>query len=247
VGWFENIDGLGSFGAQQTITTNVNEPLSVFAEDLDSDGDLDVLSASLLDAKIAWYENTDGLGSFGPQQIITSNAGDTIAVYSIDIDGDGDMDVLSASYDDKISWYENTNGQGTFGPLQMITTEASSPRSVFASDIDGDGDVDVLSASSFDDKIAWYENLITLGLDDNSSMNFSVYPNPTNGTLTIESQKKIDQIEVYNQLGQLVYSDIHQYEENKNKIDVSSLSQGHYLVKIKFKNGKYEISKIVKK
>lgn len=32
------------------------------------DGDIDVLSASFEDDKIAWYENTDGNGSFGPQK-----------------------------------------------------------------------------------------------------------------------------------------------------------------------------------
>ena len=32
--------------------------------------------------------------------------------WAIDIDGDGDVDVLSASYnDDKIAWYENDGAQ----------------------------------------------------------------------------------------------------------------------------------------
>ena len=44
---------------------------SVFATDLDGDGDADVLSASAGDDKIAWYENL-GSGSFGPQQVITT-------------------------------------------------------------------------------------------------------------------------------------------------------------------------------
>ena len=74
---------------------------------MDSDGDLDVLSASSGDDKIAWYAN-DGTGQFGPQQVITTVADGARCVYAADLDGDGDLDVLSASYnDDKIAWYEN--------------------------------------------------------------------------------------------------------------------------------------------
>jgi len=44
---------------------------------------------------------------FTPQTITTSADGAT-SVYAVDVDGDGDMDVLSASFsDDKIAWYEN--------------------------------------------------------------------------------------------------------------------------------------------
>ena len=69
---------------------------------------MDVLSASSTDHKIAWYENTDGAGNFGSQQIITTNANGAGSVYAEDLDGDGDMDVLSASQGDgKIAWYEN--------------------------------------------------------------------------------------------------------------------------------------------
>lgn len=46
------------FGAQQVITTSAYGAHSVFAADLDRDGDPDVLSASGGDDKIAWYENT---------------------------------------------------------------------------------------------------------------------------------------------------------------------------------------------
>jgi hypothetical protein len=76
---------------------------------------MDVLSASLSDDKIAWYENTDGAGTFVEHEIST-NAGGAFSVYSADLDGDGDMDVLSALvYDGKIAWYENTVRAGGSG------------------------------------------------------------------------------------------------------------------------------------
>ncbi|MBW1688647.1 MAG: VCBS repeat-containing protein, partial [Deltaproteobacteria bacterium] len=113
------------FGAQQVISTTADDAYSVFVADLDGDGDLDVLSASQADDKIAWYENTDGVGSFGSGQIISTAADGAHAVFAADVDGDGDLDALSASEaDDKIAWYENTDGAGSFGSQQVISTAA---------------------------------------------------------------------------------------------------------------------------
>ena len=68
--------------------------------DLDDDGDVDVLSASHDDNTIAWYENTDGAGSFGVPRVISAAALGVASVFATDLDGDGDADVLSASRDD---------------------------------------------------------------------------------------------------------------------------------------------------
>ncbi len=138
-----------------TITTGTNGAHSVYAVDVDGDGDIDVLSASEVDSKISWYEN-DGNENFTPHTI-TTGANTASSVYAIDVDGDGDIDVLSASIlDDKIAWYEN-DGNEIYTP-HTITTSANVAHSVYAIDVDGDGDIDVLSASLSDDKIAWYEN-----------------------------------------------------------------------------------------
>jgi hypothetical protein len=159
IAWYENTDGQGAFGPQQVISTAAAGAISVFAADVDGDGDTDVLSASYIDDEVAWYENTDGQGTFAPQQVISTAAAGAYSVFAADVDGDGDTDVLSASYvDDEIAWYENTDGQETFAAQQVISTAADAAFSVFAADVDGDGDADVLSASVDDDEIAWYEN-----------------------------------------------------------------------------------------
>ena len=138
--------------------------VSVFAADLDGDGDLDVISAACCepDGAIGWNENTDGLGSFGPYQTIATSGGVDASggLFAADLDRDGDQDVLSGSLS-TFAWYENTDGMGTFGPRQVISRPASLVffLSVFAADLDGDGDFDVLSAANREDRIAWYENL----------------------------------------------------------------------------------------
>ena len=186
---------------------------------------------------------------FGPQQIITTIANGARGVYAEDLDGDGDMDVLSASRgDDKIAWYEN-DGDGNFGSQQIITTNANYALSVYATDLDGDGDMDVLSASWDDDKIAWYENLHPLGVNENALLDFSVYPNPTSGVLTVQSKTAIVQIEIHNLLGQLVISNSNHPPAGRagNTIDISSVSQGVYFIKLKDENGDFGAQKVVKK
>ena len=81
---------------------------------------------------------------------------DPIAVHSVDIDGDGDQDMLSASRgDSKIAWYAN-DGTGDFGPQQVITTNAGQVNSLSAADLDGDGDQDILTTD--DNSVNWYKN-----------------------------------------------------------------------------------------
>src|SRR5205085_454716 len=55
-----------------------------------------------------------GMATFGNQRIITSTANNPYSVIAADVDRDGDMDVLSASYnDDTVAWYENDNNSFT--------------------------------------------------------------------------------------------------------------------------------------
>jgi uncharacterized protein YuzB (UPF0349 family) len=162
IAWYQNrLNVDGTFGPQQVISNLADGAWSLHVADLDGDGDSDVLSASINDDKIAWYENLDGLGNFGPQQIVTTQADGSRSVFAEDLDGDGDLDVLSASAnDDMLAWYQNwLNVDGTFGSQQVITTMADGAQTVYAADMDSDGDLDVLSASQNDDKIAWYPNL----------------------------------------------------------------------------------------
>jgi hypothetical protein len=164
IAWLENSDGLGTFHIEHVINTDANAARCVCAADLDGDGDMDVLSASQFDDKVAWYENTDGLGAFGPQQIITTIDDGVRSIRAVDLDSDNDIDVLSASYEDnKIAWFENTDGLGSFGAQRVISDSANNVECVYSSDLDGDGDNDILFgymyAGLFGYRIAWYENI----------------------------------------------------------------------------------------
>lgn len=61
--------------------------------------------------------------------------------------------------------------------------------------------------------------------------NFKIYPNPVSSILTIQSEKSIDTIEVFDALGRLVLT-----KKSTNTLDVSSLQSGTYLMKIGSQN-----------
>ena len=94
---------------ERVISTTADAAFSVFATDVDGDGDTDVLSASFQDNKIAWYESDGGSPPTFTRRVVSTAARGAVSVFATDLDGDGDTDVLSASgQDDKIAWYENT-------------------------------------------------------------------------------------------------------------------------------------------
>ena len=92
------------------------------------------------------------------EHVVTTAAIDAFFVDSGDIDGDGDLDILSASrVDHKISWYENDGNQNF--TEHVLTTNALHAHGVLAADINSDGMMDILSASRHSDNILWFENL----------------------------------------------------------------------------------------
>ncbi len=164
--WWENVDGTGLTLSAHTVDGEFDGANSVYAEDVDGDGDMDVLGAAFSEDQIAWWENTDGTGMNWSEHIVRTSFDGAVNVYAEDLDGDGDMDVLSGAYNDsEISWWENTNGTGLtwsehdVAPMYHVNH-------VCSEDIDGDGDMDLLAvAGEGADFLSWWENLDGTGLN----------------------------------------------------------------------------------
>ena len=90
---------------QQQLTLPVpNNPKSVHAIDIDGDGDMDYLVGSSVDTAVRVYLNDGGTPITWTPQFISTGAGGVQSVYPVDIDNDGDVDVLVGSgTDDPVS------------------------------------------------------------------------------------------------------------------------------------------------
>ncbi len=112
--WWENTTGDGTTWTERTIDAAFDGAISVYAADVDGDGDTDVLGAADIDGEITWWENTAGAGTTWAEHTIAAALNFASSVYAADVDGDGDTDVLGAAQgDDAITWWENTAGDGS--------------------------------------------------------------------------------------------------------------------------------------
>ena len=78
----------------------------------------------------------------------------TDSFIPVDMDGDGDLDILLLSRD-AISWYENGND---WDKTYIINSNYGYNDIMAVGDMDGDGDVDIITSSSTDNEIYLYEN-----------------------------------------------------------------------------------------
>ncbi len=159
IAWWENTSGNGTAWAKHTVDGSFDGAGSVYAADVDGDGDMDVLGAAGFDADIAWWENTVGDGTTWIEHTVDGAFDGASSAYAADVDGDGDLDVLGAAQaDNDITWWENTAGDGTAWIEHTVDGAFDGASSVYAADVDGDGDLDVLGAACMDDDITWWEN-----------------------------------------------------------------------------------------
>ncbi len=157
--WHENVAGDGSVWLTRLVWAGVEDPHSVYAGDIDNDGDMDIAAAFSKANTVAWLENVGGAGQLWSYHQVAGTALFAQSVHLSDMDGDNDLDIITASAnDDLVTWWENTGVPATWN-FHRISGTLRAPASVFAVDMDGDGDADVLSATSNSDSITFHENL----------------------------------------------------------------------------------------
>ncbi|MDA0336348.1 MAG: VCBS repeat-containing protein [bacterium] len=166
--WFRNVNGDGTVWEQIPIGPNTPPPADfqppfafdatkAIVCDMNGDGRQDILftDAEIPGGKIWWMENVDGDGRRWLRHDLPQSAGPRRGAYHslqvVDIDGDGDLDVISAEMeavggDAPPRWYiwENVDGKGGDWQEHVILDANLGGHEIVVGDVTGNGKLDII-------------------------------------------------------------------------------------------------------
>jgi hypothetical protein len=180
--WLEN---KGGWTFEQHVLLRLSGPINAIVADVNRDGSPDIVALVSQEWEEIWVFVNDGRGHFTSKMIWGSTNPDfgSSWISVVDLDRDGDLDVLYSNGDafdyapansrpwHGVQWLENTgNMEFTFHRIADLPG-ASSPQ---AADVDGDGDLDVAVVSAYNN---WDDPgaLSLVWLENNGRMQFTMH------------------------------------------------------------------------
>lgn len=171
IAWFAN-PGPGDSSREwkkEMIDPALTEARTVRVADFNGDGKPDVLSTGRIANMTAWYEQTGMPSQPWKRHAIDDKSPQPVHGEPVDLDGDGDTDVLMAlgmlategqAETNQVVWYENVGQKGkgetwkkhVVGPLPFAFEAV-------AADLDGDRDLDIVATGwGGAGQLVWFEN-----------------------------------------------------------------------------------------
>jgi hypothetical protein len=151
-------NGAGVFTAANGIGFKSVSSASAVLGDVDGDGDLDMLATGPNSTVSVQLNN--GLGNFTVPAIAANGTvpvgNNPQKIVVGDVDGDGDLDLLTANNGDNTVSVRLNNGVGVFTIPSTTGTVpvGAAPYSLTLGDVDGDGDLDLLAANFNDNTVS---------------------------------------------------------------------------------------------
>ena len=144
-----------------------------------------------------------------------------IILINLLIDGNN---IIATSGFTSYQWYDNNND-----PINGATDSIFTPSAI--------GNYYVTVTDTNNCSADSYSIEYTISKIEDYSSNIAIFPNPTNGKMTVKSEYGIRSIELYNTIGNQLYL----VNNNKNKItetiiDLSTFAKGGYFIKININN-----------
>ena len=199
-------DGAGNFTLSDKVSVG-GRPWMAAAGDLNGDGNADMVSVNS-EGNILVVAFGDGAGGLEPVQTYApDNYAFPVAIDLGDLDGDGDLDMVSSNYlSGNYTVFEN-DGSGAFTVVDVLEAPDKGSCAILH-DRDNDGDLDITTTDEGIDIIQIFDNP---GIVDDvfapsiSSFSFEILPNPASDNFVVKFQleKKAEVlIELFDLLGQ---------------------------------------------
>ena len=175
--------------------------------------------------------------TLNPTELVFEDESDGVEILTISNNTANDVVINGISVKDDLSYHVEHD----FTLPYTLTIGESVEVEVYSDfAYKGDRDSELYIISSLGEQIVPIIDNYTVGLEENNALNVELYPNPVNNVLTVKGDN-IVKVAIFNALGQEVVA-----VENRNEIDVTSLNNELYFVRVTDVNGNVSVNKIVK-
>lgn len=147
-GWPGRVLGFANFPAEQVKVADVN-----------GDGGLDLIARSTAAGLVFGFRNEGGFWPDWTAFLVSAALNDSSDVQPVDLDGDGDTDLIVAEAGGgRVLWIENDGTSPPAWTLRVIYAGGDAVGDVHFGDFDLDGDLDVVAALESGPTASWFEN-----------------------------------------------------------------------------------------